>query len=528
MADGNGPTGPGAMTDGVEERRARRATRRDARKTLNAGRLRQMEAEAAAGAKPGGGGGGVGGGAKPAAGGPEKKRQARNQQTRNQQAGKQQAANADKSGGGDAPKPLARINPNQVPAKQREKKTEVGFVEDDAFEAARIAREARMREIRNELRRRRRWRAMGMLLRFAIFVLIPTAIVGWYYFEKATDMYVSESAMIFKSGSSAAPGGGLLGAVMGSSPTDSVALQEYIKSRDILERLDREHGIISHYQSDEIDELHRLAKDATFDDAFKYYAGGFIRSGKVKVSYDLAEGLVRLSIVAADPESAKRFNAAIISYGEELVNGLNERSRNDGVRAADAQVAKARSDLLDAERRVAAVQEQQNSFSATGEASAIQGEITGLEAQLREIQKQIEQLKTITSNQNDSRFVRYRTDQKIIEEQIAVLRNRLTGGGNIESDGPSMAQLSSELRLAETDVMAANMMYSSALTAKEAALQRAAEQSLYLEVVTRPTEPTKATRPKRLQNTGLVFLVLFATYIIGLLTFSLIREQAAI
>ncbi|MEL6794714.1 MAG: hypothetical protein AAFP78_14735, partial [Pseudomonadota bacterium] len=277
-----------------------------------------------------------------------------------------------------------------------------------------------------------------------------------------------------------------------------------------------------------IDWFHRLDADATFDDAYKHYAGGFIWPGKVKVSYDIAEGIVRLQIVAATPEAAQRFNAAIISYGEELVNGLNERSRNDGVRMADIQVEKARDDLLMAERQVAAVQEQQNSFSATGEATAIQGEITTLEAQIREIDSQIAQLRTITSNEDDTRFIPYRTDRRILEEQIAVLRSRLTGGGDRATEGPSMAQLSSELRLAETDVLAANMMYQSALTARESALQYAAEQSLFLEVVTQPTTPTKATRPKRLQNTGLVFLVLFATYIIGLLTFSLIREQAAI
>lgn len=511
MADGNDPAARSAMNDALDERRSRRASRRDARQSLDADRLRRMAAEGGAAAKKPAQAAAADGGDDGA--GPKGKAPKRENRKRD---------------AAEEPKPLARVEPRQVPAKRNEGKTDVGFVEDDAFEAARIAREARMREIRNELRRRRRWRAIGMLFRFAIFVLIPTAVVGWYYFEKATDMYVSESAMIFKSGSSQSTGGGLLGAVMGSSPTDSVALQEYIKSRDILERLDRDHGIIGHFQSEEIDELHRLPADATFDEAYKYYAGGFILPGKVKVSYDIAEGIVRLSIVAADPESARRFNQAIISYGEELVNGLNERSRNDGVRMADAQVAKAREDLLTAERKVAAVQERQNSFSATGEASAIQGEITALESQLREIEKQIEQLKTITSNPDDSRFVGYRTDKRILEGQIAVLRNRLTGGGDIKLGGPSMAQLSSELRLAETDVMAANMMYSSALTAKESALQRAAEQSLYLEVVTQPTEPTKATRPKRLQNTGLVFLVLFASYIIGLLTFSLIREQAAI
>ena len=427
----------------------------------------------------------------------------------------------------DANTALARIEPAKIVAADGGGAL-AEAPQQDPFEVARVAREARMLEIRGELRRRRRWRSAMMLLRFIIFVLGPTAFVGWYYYEKATDMYVAESSMVFKSGGAAAPaGGGLLGGLLGATPTDSIALQEYILSRDIVERLEREHGWISHFQSEDIDEWHRLDADANIDDAHGYYAGNLLWSGKVKVSYDTLEGIVRLEVTGATPEAAKRFADAIISYGEELVNQLNERSRTDGVRMATAQVSKARSGLLEAQAKVASVQEQLNIFSVEAEAGALQGEITALEAEIRAIDAQIENLKTITSNENDTRFVPLRTDRTIKTSQVEALRSQLTGGGQGVS-GPSMAQLSSELELARVDQVAAQMMYSSALTSQEAAVSQAAQQSLFLETVVPPKVPEKAAKPYRLQNTGLVFLILFATYIIGLLTISLIREQAAI
>lgn len=388
-----------------------------------------------------------------------------------------------------------------------------------------------MREIRRELRRRRRFRALGMVLRFALFVLLPTAVVGWYYYEEATDMYVSDSTMIFKTGSSSSGGGGLLSSFMGTSPTDSVALQEYILSRDILKQLDEEHGIIKHFQSEDIDWWHRLPADATFDDAHSYYAGGFIMPGKVSVSYDIAEGIVRLEMIAATPEAAHEFNQAIIEYGERRVNSLNDRSRNEGVRAADEKVVEAQEALRAAQRKVADVQEQLSIFSVEGEAGALQSRIVATEAEIDAILAKIANLKTITSDATDSRFVPLRTQLEIKTQQLRDLRGRLTGGGTAAAaspDGPSMARLGAQLELARLDQMAANMMYTSALTSREAALALAAEQSLYLEVVTHPTMPEKATKPERAQNTGLVFLILFATYVIGLLTVSLIREQAAI
>ncbi len=393
---------------------------------------------------------------------------------------------------------------------------------------ARAAREARMQEIRGELRRRRRLRALGMLLRFMIFVLIPTGAVAWYYYEKATDMYVSESAMIFKSGTSTAPGG-IFGSFLGGAGSiqDSVALQEYILSRDILERLDRDHGWIAHFQDERIDEFHRLAADATVDEAHDYYAGGLIRPGKVKVSYDSAEGIIRLEVVGVTPEAAKRFSEAIISYGEELVNALNERSRNDGVEMARANVAAAREDLRDAQRKVAEVQEQLSIFSVESEAGALQTRIVTLEAEIDELLAEIARLETITSNPIDSRFTPLRTNLEVKTRQLRDLRVRLTGDGSAGGDR-SMAQLSSELELARVDQATTQMMYSSALSTLETAIASAAEQSLYLETVVRPAAPQNASKPDRLANVALVFLVLFATYIIGLLTISLIREQAAI
>lgn len=424
---------------------------------------------------------------------------------------------------------LARIDPSPVARTGDGGGALAEAVPDDAFEIARAQREARMKEIRGELRRRRRLRSLSILFRFLIFVIGPTAFVGWYYYEKATDMYVSESALLFKSGSSGGGGSGLFGALGGGFSTiqDSVALQEYMLSRDILARLAEEHNYITHFQSDEIDSWHRLSEDANFDDAHKYFKGGLLRSGKLSVSFDAAEGIIRLEVTGATPEASKRFSTAIISYGEELVNSLNERSRNDGVVFAEKKVAEAKQELRDAQGRVAEVQEQLNIFSVEAEAGGLQTRILTLEAEIDAIIGEIEKLKTVAKDPNDSRYVPLRLDLGLKNGQLTALRSRLTGGGGA-GEGPSMAQLSSELDLARVELTTANLLYTSALNSLETAIASATSQSLYLETVVQPSEPQKSSKPARLQNTGLVFLISFALYILSLLTISLIREQAAI
>ena len=425
---------------------------------------------------------------------------------------------------------LARIKPTsiQAPSGTGQQIAEP-IQQDDGFAAAQAARDSRMRDIRKELRRRRRLRTFWILVRFLIFVILPTAAVGWYYYEKATDMYVSVSALVFKGGAAAGGdsggGGGLFGGASGPVSNPAVDLQEFILSRDMLRLLDEEHDYIGHFKSEDIDEVHRLAADASFDDAYSYYKGSLLLSGKIEVSYDLTEGIIRMEVVGATAEAAKRFSEAIIAYGEQRVNDLNDRSRNDGVRLAEKSLEDAKQGLVDAQLNVNRVQEELEIFSTDAAAASLQGRILATEQLIDEVRSQIRKLETIAKDPNDSRYVPLRLELRELQTELDELRGRLTGSSG---GGPSLSELNSRMALANIELLAANQQYSAAITSMETALQSASAQSLYLETVVSPNLAEKASRPDRVTNTALVFLILFAAYIIGLLTISVIREQAAI
>lgn len=425
---------------------------------------------------------------------------------------------------------LARIKPTSIQAPSASASLAEAIPQDNGFAAAQAARDSRMRDIRKELRRRRRLRTMWILLRFLIFVILPTAAVGWYYFEKATDMYVSVSALVFKGGAAtggeSGSGGGLFGGAAGPVSNPAVDLQEFILSRDMLKRLDEEHDYIAHFQSEDIDEFHRLAADASFDDAYSYYKGGLLLSGKIEVSYDLTEGIIRMEVVGASSEAAQRFSEAIIAYGEQRVNDLNDRSRNDGVRLAEKSLGEAKQGLVDAQLNVNTVQEEMEIFSTQAEADALQGRILQTEQLIDEVRSQIRKLETVAKDPNDSRYIPLRLELRELQTELDELRSRLTGSGN--ANRPSLSELNSRMALANIELLAANQRYSAAITSMEMAIQSASAQSLYLETVVAPNLAEDSSRPDRVTSTALVFLILFAAYIIGLLTISVIREQAAI
>jgi len=65
-----------------------------------------------------------------------------------------------------------------------------------------------------------------------------------------------------------------------------------------------------------IDEIQRLPEDATNEDVFDVY------KKRVKISYDPTEGILRMEVVAADPQTSQKFSEALIGYAEEQVDQL--------------------------------------------------------------------------------------------------------------------------------------------------------------------------------------------------------------
>src|SRR5690606_20856979 len=112
---------------------------------------------------------------------------------------------------------------------------------------------------RDVIERLRRQRTKRLLARVAAFVLLPTLIASVYYGAIASDQFESYSQ--FTVHSVEARGTGietLLGGLVGSPSRDTLVVRDYVLSRDMLSRLDREHGFIAHWKDPGIDPLSRL------------------------------------------------------------------------------------------------------------------------------------------------------------------------------------------------------------------------------------------------------------------------------
>lgn len=367
-------------------------------------------------------------------------------------------------------------------------------------------------------RRVRRQRARRLLLRLGVFVALPTAVAGLYFGAFASDQY--ESVSLFTIHSSEARAGismeSLIG-LPGASPTmrDTLAVRDYILSRDMLARLDRETDFLSHYKASGADWLSRLDQDASFEDAFEYY------QKKLRLHFDSNSGVLTLGVRAYSADQSQLFSRTILKYSEEMVNQLAERARQDQIRFAQGEVDKAEKRLTQARQKLVQLQQERGEFNPEQSAAAAFTIRTQLEAELAKARAELAALRSYMAPE--------------APQVIAAAERVRSLAGQATSESQRLVNPKGEkglnASLAEFEAVAvekefATQAYQSTLASLELARSDASRQHRYLATIAAPSQADEAQFPRRWLGVLTAFLGSFLAFGIGSLIAASIKEHA--
>jgi capsular polysaccharide transport system permease protein len=414
----------------------------------------------------------------------------------------------------------AENGPSNLPQTVPHKSTPLGRVgQHTAMSAEERARE--ITNIQRDIARRRRRKLALLFMRLAVFVLLPTLLTGYYFFRIATPMYATKTEFVIQQASSGgATGGGLGGLFQGTSMAtqqDSITVQSYLASRSAMIRLDEDHGFKAHFSDPKIDPIQRLDADASNEQAFKAY------SKNVRVSYDPTEGIVRMEVIASDPDTSQAFSEALVGYAEEQVDQLTSRMRTDQNSSAEQIYQEAEARREDALAELLRIQNELEVLNPEGEISAVMSQIGGLEADKQQKELELATLKSV-SEPNQARVNGVEQDIARLDSFITQLRGQLTEKNN---DGSTLAAKTTELRLAEENYQFQTGMVQQALSMRESARQEADRQVRYLSMGVEPVAPDEATYPRAFESTLVSLLIFAGIYLMISLTVSILREQVS-
>jgi capsular polysaccharide transport system permease protein len=353
---------------------------------------------------------------------------------------------------------------------------------------------------------------------FLLSVALPTTLAILYYGFIASDIYVSESRFVVRSTSQAAgPNmfGDLLQTVgIARSQDDTFSVHDYILSRDIVTALSDNNDLRNVLSRPEADFIRRVPPPwggNSFEQLFKSY------KTFVHVNYDTTTGISTLVVEAFRSDDAHNLASAILLYGEELINRMNERARNDSVGLA-------RREVQENEQRVAAVQTAFTEYRLA--TNILDPEITAgtllelvgeLSSELAASQTML--LQMLRASPESPQIPTIRDRIAALEAQVDAERRKVIGN----SDAMALQLSEYERLLLEREF--ATKALASATTSLETARMEADRKQLYLEEIVVPNNPDYPLYPRRLRIILLVAISALMFYGISWLVSASVREH---
>lgn len=372
--------------------------------------------------------------------------------------------------------------------------------------------------------RPRQLRRLLVKASFALCVLLPALLGALYFFVIASDRYAASASFAVRSMDATPAGGDFLGALaglssVGTTTTDSYILLEYLKSRELIEKIQGDFDLRAAYSDDNIDFLYRLDPDAPVEDLVGHWGS------LITASYENASSILTFEVQAFSAEDAETIANLIVKYSQELINKLSENARQDAVRFAQKEVATA-------EVRLKVIREEMRKFRSSSRAvdpaasAAAQIQlVTGIETQLIELRARLGTL--LASLDEDSLpVIQLRKQISSLEKQLIEKQSEVNGEGqDVSRIGRGLSSLLADYEKLQVDMEFGQKSYAAALSSLERARAEADRQQRFLAVFVTPDLPQTAIYPYRFIGAALVAVIALILWTIGVLIAYSIRDS---
>lgn len=342
---------------------------------------------------------------------------------------------------------------------------------------------------------------------FFLTVMIPMVLAVVYYAVFALDRYTSHTELVVRQPGSSAGAGAMAGLAMlvgGTNPTsreETLFLQAYMTSVDMLNLLEKEINWSAHYKDQLRDPLFWLADDSPTEDVLKFY------QRMVTATLDETNGLLKVSVQAYDPAFAQKTLELIVSTSQAFVNELSWQMAREQLRFAKGELALARKTYEEKRADLVSFQRKSNVLDLEATALARATLIQQIEGQLVAARAELSALLANLSPESPQVLQRRNIIQSL-EAELASEKNRLTSS----QFASGLNVLASQYRELTVDAGIAEEAYKFSVAAVENARIEATKQLRALLVIVKPNLPDEPAYPTPIYNLIALLLGLLMLY----------------
>lgn len=345
-------------------------------------------------------------------------------------------------------------------------------------------------------------RFAGINRLFLVTVVLPTILATLYFGLIASDIYISESRFVVRTPQRQAPSG--LGALLQNagfsrSQDDTYTLHDFMRSRDALQKINQQlplHKAFGHNNIDLFSRFNGFGLDVSFEALYLYY------QNRVKIDLDAASSISTLNIRAFSAEDAHRINEMLLQMGENLINQLNERGRQDIIRFATSEVKVAEQKTKEAALALSRYRTKNSVFDPERQSALQLQQVSKLQDELIATTMQLTQVREFTPANPQIPALQKRA--QTLEAEINTAMAKIAGGS------ASLTNKAAEYEPLALDRAFADKQLAAALASLEQARNDAQRKQVYLERIVQPNKPDMAVEPRRLRS-------VLATFVLGLI-----------
>ncbi len=357
---------------------------------------------------------------------------------------------------------------------------------------------------------------------FVLLVIMPIVLSAVYFGFIASDRYAVEIKFAVRSPSG--DGGSDLSGLMsgmssgGITTVDSYMVTDFLKSRDLIDKLEARIDLRGMFDREGIDYFSRFSRTRPKEEFIKYL------EWRINPYFDNSSQIISVEVQAFSAEDAKRLASEVLALSGELVNEVSERARLDTVRSAEEDVRRNEMLLRDHRAKMAQFRDDGQDIDPTRSVEAQQQLLGRLEGELSQKQTMLATLLEFL-NVDAPRVKFLDSEIAALESQVAMQRARLGAGGGAGEGAETLSQRVSNYEELAVDLEFLQRAYVSSMTSLEAARLEADRQQRYLAAFVLPSLPEKAIYPYRFLDVVLVGVLAFMAWSITVLFGAIIREH---
>lgn len=327
-----------------------------------------------------------------------------------------------------------------------------------------------------------------------LFVIIPSVVFGIYYSSIASGQFVSETRMIVRTigvserfdESEKREGRSIIG---GDSLTqDSYIVANYLKSPELVRKLDLEMGLRNFFSSGSIDSLSRLESNASLEELYRYWIK------HVDTYVDGPSGIIIFTVRAFSPQASQIISSAALSAADNMIARISERAKNDLVARGESDVLASLEHYQDALDAMRDYQNKTGIFDPATSAKMTTAIIAKLTEEKLKVTVDLKSLEAAGAD-NTARGRQLRRSIQALEQEIQLRQNSLAGSRT--SGDTQLSTSMTEFSRLETRRIVTQALYEAAIrnldTAKSAALKR----TTFIAIFSASHPPEKAEYPDR-------------------------------